>query len=50
MNLGKEDRATKNNGKTRDNETWKNTGPRAGEETDRATWSRKIISHTDDRR
>ena len=27
-----------------------NTGLRAGEQVDRATWSRKIISHTDDSR
>ena len=38
----------KPDGKTRATETCKSTEVRAGEETDRATWSRKIISHTGD--
>ena len=41
----KEDRATENKVGKRD---MKITGLRAGEEMDRAMWSRKIISHTRD--
>ena len=49
--MEKEERMTKNTmerylpGRTKTN-----TGLRAGEHVDRATWSREIISHTDDTR